>query len=556
MSGLNGSDWVVKALKQQNVEVVFTLSGMPLFGVYQGLAREGIRLIDVRHEQAAVLMAQGYARATGRPGVAWVVPGPGVLNAITGIANCHYGSAPVVILAGQNKIQEVELGAFHETDHLALVRPITKWCATVYESSRIPEYIQTAFRHAVRGMPGPTFVDFPQDILEEEIRGDVLMPEPVQPLAGPCGEASRVAEAVRLLADAKRPLLIYGSGIIWSNAHAELLQFAEASGIPTVPTPLARGCIPDDHPLSCFISRSAAMAQADVIGFIGARLNFILGYGRPPKFNPAARTIQVDIVPEEIGRNRPIDVGIVGDAKAVLLQFLDEWKKSGAISNRAWPAELKALEENKKKKWLVWAESPLKPINPIRLCSEIAAFLDRDAVVTVDGGEILDFARNLVPSHAPGARMNPGVTGLLGIGIPYAIGAKLAHPDRQVLCLCGDGAFGLNGMELDTAARHGIPIVVVVSNNACWGVCASIQRGVYGDECTIGTTLACTRYDMIAEALGCYGEMVEDPAQLRAALGRAFNSRKPALLNVITDRETAGYSMSSQLRDLPRPAAG
>ena len=180
----------------------------------------------------------------------------------------------------------------------------------------------------------------------------------------------------------------------------------------------------------------------------------------------------------------------------------------------AWAGELKTLEEEKKKQWMKWAMSPAKPINPIRLCSEIAKFLNRDAIVTVDGGEILDFARNLIPSHTPGARMNPGVTGLLGIGIPYAIGAKLAYPHRQVLCLCGDGAFGLNGMEMDTAMRHGIPIVVIVSNNACWGVCTNMQKGIFGPDCTPGTLLSRTRYDLMAQAMDCYGERVEEADQI------------------------------------------
>lgn len=552
MTAVYGSDLVVQALKREAVEVVFTLSGMPSFGVYQALAKEGIRIIDVRHEQAAVLMAQGYARSTGRPGIAMVVPGPGVLNALTGVANCYYGSTPVILLAGQNKVEEFELGAFHEMSHLELMRPITKWCATAYEARRISEYIEIAFRHATRGMPGPTFVDFPQNILEAE----VTPPDSVNPIrsqisSGPWGSPALVAKAVDLLEKAQRPLIVYGSGIIWSGAHDVLRKFAEKAGIPAVPTPLARGCIPDDHPLSCFISRSQAMAQADVVLFIGAKLNFILSYGRPPRFNPQARIIQVDVAPEEIGRNRPIDVGIVGDAKAVLTQLLEAWRQSDEGSESSWPETLKEVEKQKRDKWMTWAQSSQKPINPIRLCYEIARFLDRNAIVTIDGGEILDFGRNLIPAYTPGARMNPGVTGLLGIGIPFAIGAKLAHPERQVLCLCGDGSFGLNGMELDTAARHEVPIVVVVSNNACWGVCANIQRGVYGDACTYGTRLAYTRYDLMAQSLDCYGETVESPDQIQPALARAFEAHKPALLNVITDSQTESYSMSSQLRDLP-----
>src|SRR5208337_3279764 len=229
---------------------------------------------------------------TGGPAVALVVPGPGVLNAITGIANCYFGSAPVIVLAGQNSVREFELGAFHETPHLELVRPITKWSATVYQSKRIPEYIDIAFRKAVRGMPGPTFVDFPQDILENEIKTDMRIAGSSPILSGPYADPAQVAEAVDLLLDAERPLVIYGSGIIWSGAHNELLKFVETAGIPAIPTPLARGCIPDDHPLSCFNARSRAMAQSDVVLFIGARLNFILGSGRPPRFHPSVRTIQ------------------------------------------------------------------------------------------------------------------------------------------------------------------------------------------------------------------------------------------------------------------------
>ena len=551
MDAFTGSELVVRALKKEHIETVFTLSGVPQFGIYEALLQDGIRLIDVRHEQAAVLAAQGYARATGKPSVAMVAPGPGVLNAVTGIANCFLGSAPVVILSGQNRLQEYELKAFHEMNHLDLVRSITKWCATVYDTNRIPEYISIAFREATSGMPGPTFVDLPQNVLEGIVgEEEVAFPDKYRSEARPYGDPRLIAEAVSLLAGAKRPLIIYGSGIIWSQAHEELVRFVEMSGITTVPTPLARGCLPDDHPLSCFASRSRAQADSDVIMFIGARINFILGYGRPPRFNPQARTIQVDIAPQEIGRNRPIDVGIVGDAKAVLAQLADEWTRTGASGDSAWGKELKASEGKKRERWLRWTESRERPVNPIRLCQEIARFLDRDAIVTVDGGEILDFARNIIPSHSPGARMNPGVVGLLGVGIPYAIGAKLAHPERQVLCLCGDGAFGLNGMEMDTAARHGAPIVVVVSNNACWGVCATAQKVIYGPDHAYGTLLANNRYDLLAQALGCHGEFVEDPEEIRPALQRAFAAGRPALLNVITDPDTVKYNMSSQLKDL------
>jgi len=434
------------------------------------------------------------------------------------------------------------------------MRPITKWCATVYEPARIAEYISIAFREATTGMPGPAFVDFPQNVLEDIVTDEeAVLPDRYRSQARPYGDPALVKEAVFLLAGAERPLVVYGSGIIWSNAHEELRRFLELTGIPSVPTPLARGSVPDDHPLSCFASRTRAMTGADVILFVGARLNFILGFGRPPRFNPQVRTIQIDIDAAEIGRNRPIDLGIIGDAKAVITQLIEQWNLSGVKGRVTWAEQLKLEETKKRERWGIWAASEAKPINPIRLCTEIARFLDRDAIVTIDGGEILDFARNLIPSLAPASRMNPGVMGLLGVGIPYAVGAKLAHPDRQVLCLCGDGAFGLNGMEIDTAARHGVPIVVVVSNNACWGVCASAQKGLYGADHAYGTLLSSNRYDLMAEALGCHGEKVEEPGQIGPALKRAFAAGRPALLNVITDPETSAYTMSPQLRDLPSP---
>lgn len=546
-----GSELVAKALQRENIGVVFTLSGVPQFGMYEALVDAGIRLVDVRHEQAAVLMAQGYARATGKPAAAMVAPGPGVLNAVTGIASCFHGSAPVVILAGQSAFADFELKAFHEMNHVELVRPITKWSATVYEARRIAEYISIAFREATAGMPGPAFVDLPQNILDEVVtQEDVVLPEKYRTEARPYGDPRLVAEAVSFLARAERPLLIFGSGIIWSGAHEELRRFVELARLPAVPTPLARGCLADDHPQACFASRSRAMAESDVVLFVGARLNFILSFGRPPRFHARAKTIQVDIAPREIGRNRPIDVGIVGDAKAVLTQLCEEWQRQDARGNGAWAAALKEGEEKKRGRQERWATAPDRPVNPIRLCHEIARFLDRDAIVTIDGGEILDFARNIIPTYAPGARMNPGVLGLLGVGIPFAIGAKLAHPQRQVICLCGDGAFGLNGMELDTAARHGVPIVVVVSNNAAWGVCASAQKAMYGADHAYGTLLASNRYDLLAEALGCRGELVEDPGEIRPALERAFAAGRPALLNVITDPDTSRYAMSPQLRDL------
>jgi acetolactate synthase-1/2/3 large subunit len=345
-----------------------------------------------------------------------------------------------------------------------------------------------------------------------------------------------------LLAQAERPLVLTGSGILWSNAEAELQQLVELLGIPFYTTPQGRGVVPDDHALSFPTARSTAFREADLLLLIGTRINYVIGHLAPPRFNASARLIQVDIDGSEIGHNRNADVGIVGDARAVMKQLLAA--TDGRVDSRRyadWREHLGTVEKSKRAESEAAMSSDEQPIHPLRLCKEVRDFLDRDAILVVDGQEILNYGRQSIPTFVPRHRLNSGVFGTMGVGLPFGIGAKVAKPDNQVLVLHGDGSFGLNGMELDTAARHKIPVVTVVSLNGGWT--ADPQKSKAGRD------LGYTKFHKMAEALDCHGEYVQEPQGIRPALERAFASGSPALVNVVTDwrarATTAPFSVYS-----------
>jgi acetolactate synthase-1/2/3 large subunit len=351
-----------------------------------------------------------------------------------------------------------------------------------------------------------------------------------------------VDDALRVLGKAERPLLLTGSGILWSAAEAELQQFAELAGIPFYTTPQGRGVLPDDHALSYPAARATAFREADLILVIGTRINYVIGHLAPPRFNASAKLIQVDIDATEIGHNRPADVGIVGDARAVLRQMIDATDgKVDASRFSAWRDHLANVEQVKHHEAERTMSTDQQPIHPLRLCKEVRDFLDRDAILVVDGQEILNYGRQSIPTFVPRHRLNSGVFGTMGVGLPFGIGAKVAKPDNQVLVLHGDGSFGLNAMELDTCARFKIPVVTVVSLNGGWTADPNREK--------TGRELGYTRFHQMAEALDCHGEYVEDPAEIRPALERAFKADCPALVNVLTDwrarATTAAFSVYS-----------
>ena len=542
---VNGSQILARSLRRLHVDTFFYIMGGPMMAAETASVEEGLHAIDVRHEQAAAMMAHAYGRVKNTLGVCMAASGPGATNLITGVANAWADCAPLLAIGGSAPLSQRGKGAFQEMDQVAAFKPITKWADQVTDPRRVPEFVSIAVRHAMSGRPGPVYLDMPGDVLYKQVDEDeVVYPEfnPTSNRERPRGDPALIDDALRLLASAERPLVLTGSGILWSAAEAELQKFVELVGVPFYTTPQGRGVVPDDHALSFPTARATAFREADLLLVIGTRINYVIGHLAPPRFNASAKLIQVDIDPTEIGHNRPADVGIAGDAKAVLRQLLDA--ADGKVDPKrfgAWRQHLTEVEATKHAEAEQAMSTDQQPIHPLRLCKEVRDFLDRDAILVVDGQEILNYGRQSIPTYVPRHRLNSGVFGTMGVGLPFGVGAKVAKPDNQVLVLHGDGSFGLNAMELDTCARFKIPVVTVVSLNGGWT--ADPKREKTGRE------LGYTRFHQMAEALDCHGEFVESPDQIRPALARAFAADCPALVNVVTDwrarATTAPFSVYS-----------
>jgi acetolactate synthase-1/2/3 large subunit len=530
---VTGSELVAQALKRHDVEAFFFIMGAPMLGAEKACINHGMRGIDVRHEQAAAMMAQAYTRVSRKPGVCMACSGPGTINLASGLGTALIDCAPVIALGGSSPWPEWGTGSFQEIDQVAVMRPMTKWAERCYETRRIPEIIDQAFRMAWSGKPGPVYVDLPTDVLLGSVDEEKVVwprhngPRRTRPLA----DAGEVAAAVDVLSKAKKPVVLSGSGVIFSEAASELQAWVEHSGMPFYTTPQGRGVVPEDHALCFPNARSTALKEADAILVVGTRVNYVFGHLRPPRFRADAKVVRIDIDPEEIAGTQRLDIGLVGDAKAVLGQLLQA--SGGALHAGLyadWRAQLAKINADK----VAAAERELAndgvPIHPLRLCREIRDFMRRDAILCVDGQEILNYGRQSIPTHVAGHRLNSGPFGTMGVGMPFGVGAKAAMPDKQVIVLHGDGSFGLNGMEIDTAMRHKLPVLVVVSLNGGW------TADPTGDK--PGRDLGYTRYDQMAQGLGCHGEFVEKPGDIRAALERAqkaVDAGRPALVNVVTD---------------------
>ncbi|MBV9734353.1 MAG: thiamine pyrophosphate-binding protein [Acidisphaera sp.] len=541
MAELTGSEILARCLRKEGVDTFFFIMGGPMLLAEASCIKEGLRPIDVRHEQAAVFMAQAYSRLLQKPSVCMAASGPGVTNLITGCANALIDCAPVVSFGGSSPIGQFGRQVFQEIDQLAMMRGCTKWADRVYNLKRIPEQVNTAFQKAMSGKPGPTYLDFPGDILYAKIpEEDVKWELAGRPLlrARPMGDPERIDALVAALERAQRPVIVSGSGVIWSRAWDDLRRLVETAGIPFYTTPQGRGVLPDDHFLSFLTMRSAAFREADLILVVGTRMNYIISHAAPPRFAADAVIARIDIDADEIATAaRRVDVGIVGDCRMVLEQILGAIDGKDLSARYAdWRRKLQHGEAAKREApgANLWSEDG--DIHPLRLCEEIKNFMQRDAILVVDGQEILNYGRQSMPTYAPGHRLNSGPFGTMGVGLPFGLGAKVAKPDKQVIVVHGDGSFGLNAMELDTAVRHKIPVLVVISLNGGWTADAKGEKP--------GRALGYTRYDKMAEALGCHGEYVTQPEEIRPALERAqkqVDEGRVALVNVRTDfRARAG----------------
>jgi thiamine pyrophosphate-dependent acetolactate synthase large subunit-like protein len=529
MATLTGSELLARALVSQGMDTLFYLMGGPMLETESACIKLGARAVDTRHEQAASMMAHAYSRLTRRPGVCMGCSGPGTTNLVTGVANAFVDAAPLIAVGGSSPRVYLEMEAFQEIDQVAVMRPITKWAARILDARRIPELVAMAFRQATTGRPGPVYLDLPGDILGEAVdESAVTFPARWRPAPRAQGDPAAIEEAVALLARAERPLIVGGSGAWWSDAASAFQAFVEATGIPFYTTPISRGTVPEDHELAFLNARAKAFGEADVLLAVGTRFNYVLQFGRAPRFAADLKVIQIDVDPGELGHNRAPDVPIVGDARAVLEQLAAAAR--GRIERgryHAWVTKLRTLDTEKAAEMDRQMSTDQVPIHPLRLCKEVRDFLRRDAILVVDGQEILNFGRQSIPTFVPGHRLNSGPFGCMGVGLPFGMGAKVARPDAQVVVLHGDGSYGLNAMEIDTAVRHRIPVVVVISNNGGW---TADPQGTKP-----GRNLGYTRYDKVAQDFGAHGEFVEKPHEIRPALERAWASGKPAVVNVVTD---------------------
>ncbi len=529
MTALSGSEILARSLVDQGVDTLFFLMGGPMLETEGALMKLGVRAIDTHHEQAAAYMAHAWGRIKRRAGVCMACSGPGATNLVTGVANAFADAAPLVAIGGSSPKINQHMDAFQEIDQVGVFRPITKWSARVLDARRIPDLVASAFRQAMTGKPGPVYLDLPGDVLGQPVEESTLsFPPRHQPLLRSLGDAGAVKEAVALLARAERPLVIGGSGVWWSDAAAAFQRLVEATGIPFYTTPISRGTVPEDHELAFLNARVKAFAEADVLLVVGTRFNYVIQFGQPPRFGADAKVVHVDIDPTELSHNRPADVAIVGDARAVLQQLLAE--ATGTIDPSryaAWTGRLRVLDAEKQAESDKAMSTDQLPIHPLRLCKEVRDFLRRDAVLVVDGQEILNYGRQSIPTFVPGHRLNSGAFGCMGVGLPFGVAAKVAKPDAQVVVLHGDGSFGINAMEIDTAVRHRVPILVVISNNGGW------SGDPQGNK--PGRNLGHLHYEKMAEAFGAHGEFVDKPHEIRPALERAAASGKPAVVNVITD---------------------
>ncbi len=544
MAKLSGGHLVARALKQEGVGAIFTLCGGHIIDIYDGCLDEGIRIIDVRHEQTAAHAADGWTRVTGVPGVAVVTAGPGTTDAVTGVANAFRAQSPMLLIGGQAARKQFHQGGLQELDHVALLKPITKFAASVLDTERIPELIGMAFREAYNGRPGPVFLEIPRDVLDAQVEEEaVRFPKGYRSPGRIQGDKDLVQQAADLLSRAERPAVLAGSQVWHCRAADRLAAFAERARVPIYLNGAARGCLPAGHPFAFNRSRRSALGQADVVLVIGTPFDFRLAYGR--RLAAAAKVIQVDLDYGEIGHNRDVDIGITGDAGAVLDQLTAAVQPGE--QGKAWLEHLRQVEAKRLDDDRPFLYSDQVPIHPLRLAREINEFLTRDAIFVADGGDVVTMSASAIQPRQPGQWMDPGPLGTLGVGTPFALAAKVARPDKDVVILFGDGAFGCTGFDYDTLIRFNLPVVGVVGNNAAWNQIRYGQMEKYGPRRgNVANLLAPTRYDRVVEALGGYGARVTEPGQIRPALEKARASGKPALVNVMVDPDVFSSGTKNQ----------
>ena len=549
MGQIDGGHLFAKALKKEGVEYVFSLNGGHIYNLYEGCADEGIELIDFRHEQVAAHAAEGWAKVTGKPGVCIVTAGPGVTDAVTGIANAFQAPSPMIMVGGNAGIFDHLRGGLQDFDSATFLKPVAKFSEQVKRVERIPEYVSNAFRAATSGIPGPAYLEIPIDIVngvtEEE---NVKYPDRYRTESRAFGDPEYIQKVTDILKDAERPMVLAGSDIWWCDASAQLREFVEKINAPVFLNAMGRGSLHSDHPNLGSLGRRYGLVKSDAVVLIGTPIDFRLSYGEDRLFPQNPKLIEIMMDANKIGQNRAVVVGVVGDVGAIMDQVMESLDDSNYQSKgTAWVEEVMTEDKALKEADIEMMESNASPIHPMRLVKELRDALDEDATVIGDGGDIVTFAARVLNINNPGHWLDPGQFGCLGAGSGFAAAAQLARPGKQVCIVYGDGAFGLTGFDVESFVRFNLPIVCVLGNNGAWN---QTTQGVLGRG---GRALATflsqdTDYAKIMEGMGGHSERVTDPNEIKPALERAFASGKPALLDVVIDPDISYGSMGGRSR--------
>ena len=543
MAKVQGGYLVAKTLHELGVREIFSLGGGHINPIYNACLDLGIRIIDTHHEQGAAMAADAYGRVSRKPGVCLVTAGPGFTNALTGVAGAYMSNAPFLIISGRSGVEENDKLSLQEIDQQAIAAPVTKWARTVFDPARIPEYVSNAYKRALSGRPGPVYLGMSYEVLYPNIdEKEVSLYNILTPSSKSEPGDGVIEEFISLLKRAKKPVAIAGSGSWYSGADKEILEFIEGANIPLYTLNFGRGIVSDDHP-QCFGPASASApnafrkttSEADLIILLGIRLSLYIAFGRT--FNPKAKVVQVDIDSAEIGRNRPADLGLVGDLRGTLRKVSRYIKENSIKLNfGTWLKKANSWREKEQIKVEKLRSSNKKPMHPVTVAKAVEDVLGGEGMLVIDGGDTQTWTDGHYRVKNPGHYVKGGPLGCMGVGVPFAIGTKVARPDKQVALITGDGAVGMNFMEFETAIRHKIPFVAIVCNDQAWGMTKHQLEITYGKKRPkLGVDLNFTAFHELVKVLGGYGELVSDPKELGGAIERAFSSGVPALINVVTD---------------------
>ncbi|MBF2759738.1 MAG: thiamine pyrophosphate-binding protein [Ectothiorhodospiraceae bacterium AqS1] len=541
---VSGGHLVAKALKSEGVDTIFTLCGGHIIDIYDGCIDEGIKVVDVRHEQVAAHAADGYARQTGRLGCVVTTAGPGCTNAVTGIATAFRSESPVLHIGGQAASSQHRMGGLQDLPHVDMMRPITKFASTVASTERVADMVAMAARECFAGAPGPSYLEIPRDVLDRE----VPLENAILPTAGRyrasirgAGDPADIERLADLLVASERPAILLGTQVWTSRGHEEAIELVRSLNLPAYFNGSGRGLLPPGDPHHFHRTRGDAFKKADVIVIAGTPFDFRMGYGK--RLSNQATIVQIDLDYRTVGKNRDVDLGIAGDPGAVLKAVGDA--VSGRIDNRAsaragWLEELRALERSKTERLMPMLTSDKTPISPYRVAWELNEFLGDDTIYIGDGGDVVTISAQAVQPRRPGHWMDPGALGSLGVGTGFALASKLVHPDKEVLCYYGDGSFGMTAFDMETANRFGAPYIAVIGNNSAMNQIRYGQIAKYGENRgDIGNLLGDIPFSQFAQMLGGYGEEVHDPAEIAPALERARagvrSSGRSAVVNIWVD---------------------